>query len=220
MIDDCSKDYGYSKAEEYIKTLNKDLQSKFMLVKSEKNIGAVANQVRYIKKHCRDDRIIMLLDGDDCLMPNNTIFHYYNDLYETAEFTYGSSWSMADNIPLVAQDYPGSVKTSRSYRQHKFAWNMPYTHLRTFKSELFEYIDKKQLLDENGEYMRAGGDGGLFYALMEEADPDKVVAVKEIMYMYNDMNPLNDYKVNKEEQQRNAKRILDYEKNFNSSTNK
>jgi glycosyltransferase involved in cell wall biosynthesis len=218
LIDDCSTDYGYDRAEEYINSLDKNLQKKFMLIKNDINVGAVANQVRYIKKQEKND-IIMLLDGDDCLVNNNTIFHLYNDLYETAEFTYGSCWSMADNIPLVAQDYPGSVKTNKTYRKHKFAWNMPYTHLRTFKCLLFDYIDKSSLRDENGEYMRAGGDGSLFYALLEEAEPSKVIAVKEIVCVYNDVNPLNDYKVNKEEQQKNAKRILDYEKNFDSSTN-
>ena len=62
----------------------------------------------------------------------------YNDLYNQGfEFTYGSCWSMADNIPLIAQDYPTTVKDNKSYRSHHFNWIIPYTHLRSFKSSLF-----------------------------------------------------------------------------------
>lgn len=48
----------------------------------------------------------------------------------------------------------------------------------------------------------------MFYALIEKANPDKVKAVPDIVYLYNDINPLNDYKVNGEEQTRNANAIL------------
>jgi len=52
----------------------------------------------------------------------------------------------------------------------------------------------------------SGADNPLFYALIEQIDINRVKAVKEIVCYYNDVNPLNDYKVNAEEQNINANR--------------
>jgi hypothetical protein len=60
----------------------------------------------------------------------------------------------------------------------------------------------------NGVWPRAGGDTALFYYLLDQANPDKVVCVPEIVYNYNDANPLNDYKVNAQEQNKTAALVL------------
>ena len=56
--------------------------------------------------------------------------------------------------------------------------------------------------------MMSGGDTPFFYELIEKIDPSKIYVVKDIIYNYNDENPLNDYKVNNEEQTRNARSAL------------
>ena len=152
----------------------------------------------------------MLLDGDDSLVNNNQIFQFYNNLYMDykTEFSYGSCWSMVDNIPLVAQNYPEEIKQNRKYRDYKFNWNMPYTHLRTFLADLLFRVDDSNFKDENENWYKAGGDGAVFYTLIEQADPDKVRAVTDIVYNYNDQSPSNDYKVNGTEQTNNANAIL------------
>lgn len=175
----------------------------------QQNMGAVFNQVQIIKSLCRPDDIVMLIDGDDALTNNNQIFQMFNNLYDgSTEFTYGSCWSMVDKIPLIAQHYPEEVKQNRTYRQHKFNWNMPYTHLRTFKASLLLDTNDEAFKDENGNWYKAGGDGSVFYELIEKAHPSKIKVVSDVVYLYNDMNPLNDYKVNAEEQTRNANSIL------------
>lgn len=211
IIDDCSTDNTVAVVKRTIESLPESIREKFKLVCNEVNQGALANQIKVAEAY---SGIIMLLDGDDWLVNDPTIFDMYNNIYnEGAEFTYGSCWSICDSIPLIAQEYPPEVKASKSYRQYKFNWNMPYTHLRTFKGELLHgYIH------DNGywafkcpatfEWLKAGGDTALFYALIEYADPDKVVCIPEIVYNYNDANPLNDYKVNSEEQTRNANLVL------------
>jgi FkbM family methyltransferase len=202
VIDDASTDLSLALASKYI-------SDHVTVIANQKNQGAVANQLNIIKNHCAVDDIIMLLDGDDSLVNNNQIFHYYNNLYDgSTEFSYGSCWSMVDNIPLIAQHYPKSVKQNRTYRQHKFNWNMPYTHLRTFLAGLIQQADIKSFQDEQGNYYRAGGDGSMFYTAIEAADPNKVKVVTDIVYNYNDASPLNDFKINGEEQTRNANKIL------------
>lgn len=207
IIDDFSEDGTFEYTQQLIASLPEYLQNKFVLIKNEMNVGALKNQVTTIQKLCNDDDIIVLLDGDDCLVNRNDIFHYVNTMHDDIDFSYGSCWSMADNIPLIAQEYPRSVRESCTYRQHNFNWNIPYTHLRTFKKHLINEIPKTEFTNESGEWYKAGGDGALFYSLIERTDPNKIKAVTEILYNYNDLSPLNDYKVNDEEQNKNAKNI-------------
>ena len=53
----------------------------------------------------------------------------------------------------------------------------------------------------------ASSENATFYNIIEQARPTKVVAVPDIFYLYNDINPLNDYKVNGELQNKNAAKI-------------
>lgn len=217
LIDDCSTDNSFNIVKEKIKNLPEKIQDNFFIFRNEENKGALYNQINAItSKITKPEDIIMLLDGDDWLVNNNTIFHLYNDHYQKgAEFTYGSCWSIADDIPLVAQDYPTDVKKSKKYRDYKFNWGIPYTHLRTFKKSLFDKLENLDGFKNNeGEFYKAGGDNAMFYELIEKADPDNIHSIKEIVYNYNDLNPLNDYKVNGDEQNINASKISHTNKNI------
>ena len=212
IIDDASTDDTYAAACDFIDTLPEEIQSRFWVHQNFQNLGAVYNQISTICKEAGDD-ITMLLDGDDWLVNNPNLFHMYNNLYnEGVEFTYGSCWSLADSIPLIAQEYPPQVKWRKSYRDYKFNWNMPYTHLRTFLARnMRNYIrhhGNHAFRDEDGSWLKAGGDTAIFYAMIEMADPENVVCIPEIVYNYNDLNPLNDYKVNAEEQNKTAAKVL------------
>jgi glycosyltransferase involved in cell wall biosynthesis len=207
IIDDYSTDNTVKVAKETINSLTPSQRWHFTVLQNEENLGAVANHYDTIKQLITE-QYIMLLDGDDSLVNDPTIFHMYNNLYhEGAEFTYGSCWSMADNIPLIAQEYPPEIKANKFYRSYRFNWNMPYTHLRTFKSSLVKNLTKEDL-QIDGKWPRAGGDTSLFYYLIERADPNKVVCVTDIVVNYNDLNPINDYKVHAEEQNKTAAKVL------------
>lgn len=208
LIDDASTDDTVDIASRFIFGLPQNLQDKITLIVNEVNQGAVCNQVEHIRK-LESDSIIMLLDGDDSLVNDNTILSYYNTLYsDNLEFTYGSCWSMVDNIPLISQPYPEQVKQTKSYRQHHFNWILPYTHLRTFKKYLIDNCTDDQFKNSQGEWYRAGGDGAVFYALIEQANPDRITCIQDVVYNYNDVNPLNDYKVNALEQNQTAREII------------
>lgn len=202
VIDDSSTDNTYELAKKYE-------SDKIKVIKNTENKGAVRNQIEAINNFCESDDIIMFLDGDDSLVNDNQILHFYNNLYDgTTEFTYGSCWSMVDKIPLVSQPYPEQIKKEKKYRQYKFNWNMPYTHLRTFKASLLENVNENKFKDEKGNWYKAGGDGSIFYTLIEKCQPEKIKVVQDIVYNYNDTHSLNDYKINAEEQTKNANRIL------------
>jgi FkbM family methyltransferase len=209
LVNDASTDNTLGAIAGAIARLPEDIQDRFNIINNTENRGAVANQVNVFRQLPDPEAIVMILDGDDSLVNRNDIFTYYNGVYDgTTEFTYGSCWSMVDNIPLISQPYPESVKQARAYRQHHFNWILPYTHLRTFKQRLIDAIPDSAFQDEQGNWYRAGGDGSTFYSLIEAADPAKVKCLQEVVYNYNDASPLNDYKVNGDEQNRTARSIL------------
>jgi glycosyltransferase involved in cell wall biosynthesis len=209
MVNDASTDSTSREIAAVLHELPKDVRSKFKLVDNQVNVGAVANQVSIFRSLADSDAIVMIVDGDDTLVNDNTIFSYYNSVYDgTTDFTYGSCWSVVDNIPLISQPYPDTVRQNRTYRQHHFNWILPYTHLRTFRAELINSIPDAAFQDDTGQWYRAGGDGSTFYNLIEAADPDRVKCLQQVVYNYNDASPINDYKVNGEEQNRNARQIV------------
>ena len=212
IIDDASTDNTFDIALAVIDSLPEDIRDNFQIIGNVDNCGAVWNQVNTIEEHCGDD-IVMLLDGDDWLINDPNLFHKYNNIYrDGAEFTYGSCWSLVDSIPLIAQEYPPEVKANKLYRDYKFNWNMPYTHLRTFEARLMhDYLrdhGNYAFRDEEGNWLKAGGDTAVFYTMLEAADPIKVVCIPDIVYNYNDAHPLNDYKVNGDEQTKNANYVI------------
>lgn len=200
VIDDASTDKSYGTSLQY-------KSNKINIIKNKYNFGAVCNQLDIIRNECAPNDIVVLLDGDDSLVNDNQIFHKINNAYVNgADFTYGSCWSMVDNIPLISQPYPKEVIENKTFRNHLFNWNMPYTHLRTFRAHLIQEVDVSKFQDENGKWYKAGGDGSIFYEAIERAK--KIHVFQDILYNYNDASPINDYKVNVEEQTRNAQRIL------------
>ena len=213
LVNDCSTDDTIDVLVDAVDKLPKDIRDKFTIVNNTQRLGAVCNQVTAFREIKNPEAIVMILDGDDSLVNNNSIFAYYNSIYDgSTEFTYGSCWSMVDSIPLISQPYPESVKQNKDYRNHHFNWILPYTHLRTFKQRLIATIPDSAFKDENGDWYRAGGDGSTFYSLIEAADPDKVKCLQEVVYNYNDASPLNDYKVNSAEQNKNARAIVNQKK--------
>jgi glycosyltransferase involved in cell wall biosynthesis len=204
IINDASTDLT-GKISDVIQEHNPD---RITVIHNTENQGAVHNQITTIKKYCDPESVIMLLDGDDWLANDPAIFNKYNAIYQSgAQYTYGSCWSLADNIPLIAQPYPPEVLANKTYRDYKFNWNMPYPHLRTFVTNLVTDLPDSVFQDNQGNWYGPGGDNATFYNIIEQADPEHVVCIPDVVYVYNDTNPLNDYKVNGEKQNNTANEI-------------
>lgn len=207
LIDDFSDDNSIVIAQAYVATLPESIRDNFKLFRNGSNQGAVANHIAAIK-HLSPTDIVIMLDGDDSLVNRPDIFTYYNRLHYDYDFTYGSCWSVVDNIPLISQPYPPAIKDAKMYKDYKFNWNMPYTHLRTLKARLLKDVPIEKFHDSEGNWFKAGGDNATFYAALDNCDPDKIYVVPDVVYNYNDANPLNDYKVNQAEQDRAIAAIL------------
>jgi len=214
LIDDCSTDDSYQIGLRCIAQLPETIRDKFYIIRNTENRGAVQNHIEYIRSRTEDNDIVMLLDGDDSLVNQSDVFTYYNRIHYDNDFTYGSCWSMVDRIPLISQPYPPEVKQSKDYKNYKFNWVMPYTHLRTLKAQLLLNEPDSKFQDADGNWFKAGGDNATFYTALENCDPDRVYVVPDIVYNYNDASPLNDYKVNKDEQDRAIAQVLEKPKSL------
>ncbi len=210
FINDMSNDNSLKIIEDTVLSLSENLRNKFFTVNNSTKKYALRNQVETINNFSQNSNdIIILLDGDDWLINDPDIFNCINNQYiNGAEMTYGSCHSLVDNIDLISQPYPEKVHQDKSYRSHLFNWGLPYTHLRTFKKEVFDRISIENFLDENNEFYKAGSDNALFYALLENCNNyHNIKCIQRVLYIYNDTNPLNDYKINSIEQNKNAENI-------------
>jgi glycosyltransferase involved in cell wall biosynthesis len=207
IIDDASTDATADVADAYIAKLPADVQSKFKVIRNTDNQGAGYNYVQAIRGQT-PDTIVMMLDGDDSLANRPDVFDHYNKIHDDYDFTYGSCWSVVDNIPLQAQPYPPEVKSAKTYKDYKFNWNIPYTHLRTLKAKSIIGTSDSNFQDADGRWFKAGNDLAIFYTAINNVDPSRVFAVSDILHNYNDASPLNDYKVNRTEQDRTIAAVV------------
>lgn len=204
MIDDSSTDQTIEEATRVLGRVETGQTYFPVFIVNKDRKGALYNQLQAIST-TDNDSLIVLLDGDDWLAPDPWVLNKIVREYEKnpdLKCTYGSCLSIADDLFLTAQDYPEEVFANRSFREFKFPWNIPYTHLRTFRRYTLNKTKIwKDFCSGKSDWPLAGGDVELFYQLIEQCQTsNQVKAIKWLTTIYNDLNPLNDYKVNSEVQ--------------------
>lgn len=128
-----------------------------------------------------DYDVIVLLDGDDQLMPN--ALEVVARQYEQGKLmTYGSWENQLHERCEMDIEYSDRVHGDRSYRQDTFRC----THLRTFHRSLYEATPKWAITQSEKE---SYPDAEILFSMMEMAGRDRIGVVKECIYMYNETNP-------------------------------
>lgn len=199
VIDDCSTDDTYK----IINNIHAKYGYNFIVCGNHYRVGsALANIVKAIElfSHDKED-IIVTIDGDDFLHNNNVLF-YLNEVYQDKDIymTYGQF------IPLSGSygKFCKPIYNTQMYRKSG-AWHA--SHLRTFKNKLWCRINDQDLRDDNGDYYKVTGDAAYMYPLLEMCGTKHHKFIDEILYVYNEINPMNDMKVNLAEQIRIAEQI-------------
>ncbi|WP_068467900.1 glycosyltransferase family 2 protein [Candidatus Protochlamydia phocaeensis] len=195
VIDDCST---LEKQREIISEFCQRNQWKSIF--HTKNEGALAGIVEAIHSlNCQDDDVIVMLDGDDWLYDEH-VLEKLDKIY-TEEDVY-LTWGQFQTYPpnCIKMNYalpiPEIVIEQQLYREIVDIFG----HLKTYKYRLFREIKDEDLRDpQTGEYFRVSWDKALMYPMLEMAGY-KVRFVPDLLYVYNIVNPLSDYKINRKEQ--------------------
>lgn len=135
-----------------------------------------------------NDEICVEVDGDDWL-PNSNVFSVIDDVYKDENIWMTSgSFKYHDG----RAGFANPPKNFTNIRQQTFT----LSHIRTWKSWLWKKIKEEDLKDENKEYWSVAGDLSFMYPMLEMSGEKHFKFIPEVLYIYNESNPLNDHKVN------------------------
>jgi hypothetical protein len=68
--------------------------------------------------------------------------------------------------------------------------------MRTWKSWLWKKIKEEDLKDVSGNYWSVAGDLSFMFPMLEMSGKSHFKYIPDVLYIYNESNPLNDHKVN------------------------
>jgi glycosyltransferase involved in cell wall biosynthesis len=188
VIDDCSTDKTY----EIINKVHNDFGNSFNICYNHVRVGSpLAAFIKGIELFSNDkEDILVTVDGDDHLYDNN-VLEYLNEIYSNREIymTYGNFIPFSGTYGKYCKPIPDT----QTYRKSG-AWYA--SHLRTVKKKLFDLIDKNDLKDKEGNYYKMAGDAAYMYPIIELAGKNHLLFIDKVLYVYNDMNSLNEMHVN------------------------
>lgn len=144
-----------------------------------------------------DDDLIHIVDGDDYIFP---------DALKKREMFFRSN-------PKYLLAYGGYRCESGARAKFQVQWNGQdlrknywlSSHMRTFKYRLWKKVPHSLFLDQKVEYFKTCADMATMWPMMEIAGPDRCKCLTQTCYIYNDLSPLNDHKVRREQQIKDEK---------------
>jgi len=187
IADDGTDDGTYDKLLEYSKIAKREV----VIFRNEVNFGSqVKSWWNSLKPE--DDDIVVGVDLDDELA-NPFVLETINDTYNKTNcwLTHGSFLRLSNNT-RQGEGYPAVVKEGKLYRDYP-RWLAQ--HLRTFRGFLWNNLNKEDLKDQNGKWPLVVGDLATTFPMLEMCPAEKIHHVENIFYLYNDLNPLNEFKV-------------------------
>ena len=197
VIDDCSTDSSYELASE-ICTNYKN----FSISKNSRRLGSLNNIVKLLGLDINEPSktIDILVDGDDYLYSGDVLNILFEKYVNTdCLITYGSHLSSKG---VQGKKYPRLIRNFNLYR--KYFWYA--SHLRTFRHDLWLSVNPNDLIDKNGQYFPVAWDLAIMFPMLEMAG-NRQEFMKDLLYVYNDQNPISDHKIRRKEQILVAKEI-------------
>lgn len=184
LIDDLSTDSSVNKAKEMIRD-----DDRFTLIINKEKKFKTLNFVDVLKnENISDNDIVVEIDGDDWL-PNSTTLTRVNEAYSdekvwitNGNFKYASG-PMGFSSPQINFD---------DLRFDRFT----ASHLRTWKVFLWRNIKDIDHKDLNNAYLTINADLAYMLPMLEMAGPEHYKYLPDVNLIYNDLNPINDHKVN------------------------
>jgi len=189
FTDDCSSDKTVQIVENFV--LRHNVANKVKIIKNNERLGAMHNLYNMIHS-CDDNEIVLTLDGDDWFAHPN-VLKKINDVYseDGVCMAYGSYIDFPNNSRGCCRPYERNVVDLNTFRH--VPWRA--SHLRTFYVWLFKKIKKEDFYDPQGKFLDMAWDLSFMLPMLEMSGPNHRY-VHEILYVYNNENPISDYKVN------------------------
>jgi len=206
ITDDCSTDNTVEIISSFIS--ENTVEDYFTLRRNKKRMFALYNlHCMMLQSNADDEDVYITLDGDDWLNGDDVLSRL-NDIYEQEScwLTYGSYviYPGGQDSSFHVNEYPKEIIESGDFRKDP-KWRA--SHLRSFKHKLARQLVEDDLVDdEDGSYYQMAYDHALMFPLMEMAR-ERIAFVSDILYVYNDSNPINVHKVDRQKQIEVADRI-------------
>ncbi len=187
-VDDNSPDSTGLLVKNYIEQ-NK-LVDKFVLIQNTNRYGALANLYNTIHA-CPNDAIIVTLDGDDWFAHEH-VLSLINKVYDYFDvwLTYGQYICTARGGIGASRKIPQHIINNNSYRSYQWVTS----HVKTFYAGLFKKIDKKDLMIGD-DFFSMAWDYAVMFPMLEMSG-GHFKFIPDILYIYNNNNPINDDKLN------------------------
>ena len=167
-----------------------DSDDRFILIDNKEKMYQPGNYDQVIRNNpdIDDNDIIVEVDGDDWL-PDSKVFNRVVDLYSDDSVWIANGKFKYVNGGIGFSSPPKNIST---IRQDTFT----ASHLRTWRAFLWRNIKQSDLKDENGIYWKTAGDLSFMFPMIEMAGEEHYRFMTDVNYIYNEINPLNDHKVN------------------------
>jgi len=198
LVDDASPDPYIT---EFLDEWQKKEPTRLVIVRNKERVGKGANLFRCLDAaRCDPEDIICILDGDDWLASTyslQTVVERYQNT--NCWVTYGSYLqSNGDTgfctVPLTEHHYT-SEKKGRGFRECGWV----FSHLFTARAFLWNKLPK-DLNIFNGKQTMFTADQVFNIPLAEMAGSSRIQYIDQALMIYNNENPMNDYKVDYNEQ--------------------
>lgn len=133
-----------------------------------------------------DEDIIVELDGDDILFSSGSL-STINDTYNKDK----NIWITNGSFVYSNGQFGFSDKVNPNTIRNDI---FKFSHLRTWKVHLWRNIDEESFLDTDGNYFKSAADVAYSLPMVEMSGDKHYKFISDILYVYNEENPLNDHK--------------------------
>lgn len=184
LIDDMSTDTSVEKIKDMIKDDNRFK----LIINSEKKYKTL-NYIEVLNydSEINDEDIVIELDGDDWL-PNSSVLKRVKNVYDDQKvwITNGSFMYSSGQIGFSSEQFD-----FENLRKNRFT----ASHLRTWKVFLWRNIKDIDHKNSKGEYWKVNADLAYMLPMLEMAGHENYKFMSDINLIYNEINPLNDHKI-------------------------
>lgn len=195
-IDDASDDGSYVEALGYAGT-----DERIRVITNSRRFGPMPNIVQGMSL-AKEHEVIVLWDGDDFFAHDRVLERIATEFLNPHTWmTYGSFLTV-DGRDLYSGAYADDVVAEGSYRAAPWRCAPP----RAFRAQLFQRLPRSVLLDDDGRPWACTTDQAICLPMLELAR-GHARYIPDVLYLYNDINPLSDHNVRPREQVEAMQRI-------------